>query len=216
MDKKSFKNKKFVLIVRHGELNNPRNIVYNRDTVMKSPIHLSALGKKHMQEVGELIKAKKFNLTKIFTSPETRAHESVTELNKTLKLPVETVDDLDDVFAPDPYNKGWKMDKLMSLGGNSYNLPHTESPENITQRMFNFFNTTVANLKVGQAAILLSHGDPIAFLIYKLTTNSVLNPERIRQVKFPKKGQVTVAVINADETLSSLYFLNPDIEGSGY
>jgi broad specificity phosphatase PhoE len=57
-------DKKFILIVRHGELDNPENIVYNRDSVMKIPIHLSALGKRHMLEIGQLIKSKDFNLTK--------------------------------------------------------------------------------------------------------------------------------------------------------
>jgi broad specificity phosphatase PhoE len=183
---------------------------------MKIPMHLSTLGKEHMLEVGQLIKAKGFNLTKIFTSPETRTQESVTQLNKTLKLPVEIVDDLDDVYAPYPYQQGWKMDRLMAIGGNGYNLPLSESPESVTKRMLKVFNTAAGSLKTGQAAILLSHGDPIAFLIYILKTNSVLDPEKIRQVQFPKKGQVAVAVIGAQEKLFTLYLLNPDIEGSAY
>jgi len=207
---------KFVLIVRHGELDNPEDIVYNRDSVMKTPMHLSTIGEKHMYELGQLIKAKGFNLTRIFSSPEIRAQESVAQLNKTLKLPVEIVNDLDDVYAPDPYNEGWKMDKLIALGGNSYNLPHTERPENLVRRMLDVFNMASDSLKTGQSTILLSHGDPIAFLVYMLKTNSVLNPEKIRQVQFPKKGQVMVTVIGANKKLLTLYLLNPDIEENSY
>lgn len=198
---------KFVLVIRHGELDNPSNLVYNRDSVMKTPIHLSTLGREHMQKVGELIKAKEFNLTKLFVSPETRTQESALELNKSLALPTETIDNLDDVFAPEPYLKGWSMNKLIALGGNVYNLPRTESPQSITQRMLKTFNAAAGSLKVGQTAILLSHGDPIVFLTHFLKTGSIPDPEILRKIVYPAKGQAMVTVIGPEEKIFTLYLL---------
>jgi hypothetical protein len=108
------------------------------------------------------------------------------------------------------------MNKLIALNGNNYILPDSETPESVTKRMLKVFNIAAGSLKTGEAAILLSHGDPIAFLIYILKTNSVLDPENIRKVQFPKKGQVTVAAIGTNEKPPTLYLLNPDIEGSAY
>lgn len=207
---------KFVLIVRHGELDNPTNIVYNRDSVMKIPIHLSDLGKDHMRKTGKLIKVRAFNLTKILVSPETRAQESAHELNSELNLPTETVDDLDDVFAPYPYQQGWTMDKLIELEGNNYILPDSETPESVTQRILQTFSKTAADLKVGQAAILLSHGDPIAFLANMLDSNSIPDPKNLRNLIYPAKGQALVAVIGPDGKLFTLYLLNEESGKSTY
>ena len=40
---------KRILVIRHGELENPRGIVYNRDSVMgEEIIHLSEKGREHV------------------------------------------------------------------------------------------------------------------------------------------------------------------------
>jgi broad specificity phosphatase PhoE len=207
---------KFVLIIRHGELENPTNLAYNRDSVMKTPIHLSTLGKEHMQKVGELIATKKFNLTKIITSPEIRTQESALELKNKLDLPITIDNYLDEVYAPDPYNRGWKMDKLIDLGGDIYNLPNTESPESVTRRMLKIFNITANSLKTGEAAILLSHGDPIVFLTQFLKTQSIPNPKILREIAYPAKGQATIAIIGADGNIFTLYLLEENIEQNTY
>lgn len=207
---------KFVLIVRHGELDNPANIVYNRDSVMDKPIHLSHIGTEQIQKLGDLIIARKFKPTKIFTSPETRAQESTRELNSKLKIPTEIVDDLDDVFAPYPYQQNWTMDKLIALEGNNYTLPDSEAPESVTQRMHRVFDTTVANLKIGEAAILLSHGDPIAFLANTLETDLIPDPQNLRKLIYPAKGQALVAVIGPNGKLFTLYSLSEDAGENTY
>jgi broad specificity phosphatase PhoE len=207
---------KFVLIVRHGELDNPTNIVYNRDSVMDEPIHLSNIGTKQMHKLSELINSRGFNLVKIFTSPETRTQESTRELNSKFGLPIQVSEDLDDVYAPDPYNQSWKMNKLMDIEGNVYDLPNTEKPESVTQRMCRIFDSTADSLRVGQAVILVSHGDPIAFLINSLIENLVPNPKILREKNYPNKGQATLAVIGPDGKILCTYFLNESTEEKSY
>jgi broad specificity phosphatase PhoE len=202
---------KFVLIIRHGELENPKNVAYNRDSVMNESIHLSSEGKTHLQTVGQIIKTKGFNLTKIFTSPETRALESSEELKTKLFIPVETAADLDEVLCPYPYAQNWSMDKLVALNGKIYNLPGTENPEEVVKRMRRFYDGTANELKVGEAAILVSHGDPIVFLIHHLETNSVADPKFLRDIIYPAKGQVTVTIIGTNGKLFALYLLNEDL-----
>jgi len=207
---------KFILIVRHGELDNPTNSVYNRDSIMSKPIHLSAKGINHMQKTADLIRAKEFDLTYIFTSPEMRTQESALELKNKLDLPIKIDNYLDEIYAPDPYNKGWKMDKLISLGGDVYHLPNTESPESVTRRMLKIFNIAANSLRVGQAAILVSHGDPIVFLTHFLKTNSIPDPKILREITYPAKGQALVVVIEPSGKLFTFYLLSENGEENTY
>jgi broad specificity phosphatase PhoE len=116
---------------------------------------------------------------------------------------------LDETLCPYPYAQNWSMDKLMALQhGDVYNLPGTEKPEEVVERMLRIFTEVTQNLKTGEAAILVSHGDPIAFLVNSLETKSIPNPKFLRDIIYPAKGQVAVAVIGPDGELFTLYLLN--------
>lgn len=206
---------KFIAVVRHGDLYNPSNIVYNRDTVMNKEdiIHLGDEGKEQMQRVATLINNRKFNPVKIFTSPETRALESTHELNSILHVDeVTTVADLDDGFAPGPYLEKMTMDQLMDIGGNVYDSTrwgkyYHESPKEIIERMQRTFYKVASGLKVGETGLLLSHGDPIAWLLNTLTSTTIPSPENLRQLLYPAKGEGAVAIIDPQGFVFSTYTL---------
>lgn len=205
---------KFVLITRHGELDNPTNVVYNRDAVMSEPIHLSQEGANQMQRLGNLINAKRFEPVRIVSSPETRAKESTQNLNSKLGVSsVEISDDLDDANASGPYQEGMKMDEFTKLKGDVYDKSrwgqyNHEEPEEIVKRMYHALTSIAATLNTGEAGILLSHGDPIAWLANYLDTKDVPNPKSLRDLIYPAKGDSLVAVIEPDEKVFTLYLLN--------
>lgn len=204
---------KFVLIVRHGDLNNPTNVVYNRDSAMgENIIHLSETGVEQMQSLADLIKARRFNLKKIYTSPETRAQESTQELNKKLAVPIEVVTNLDDADASGPYQEGMKMDEFASIKGDVYDQArwgkyNHERPEDIVSRMQNVFNNISSSLSVGETGLMLSHGDPIAWLANYLYSETVPNPSDLRGMIYSAKGQALVTVIGPDNRIFTLYSL---------
>lgn len=210
---------KFVLIARHGELDNPTNIVYNRDAIMQEPIHLSREGAGQMQKLGDLINAKKFKPVRIYVSPETRAKESTQNLNNKLGVKsIEITDDLDDIDASGPYREGMKMDEFAKLDGNVYDKSrweqyHHEIPEDVAERMHHTFTTLALTLSAGQTGILLSHGDPIAWLANYLDTQTIPNPKDLRDLIYPSKGDSLVTVIGPDNEVFTLYLLNENSKG---
>lgn len=187
---------KFVVIARHGELHNPHNLVYNRDTVMKLAdiIHISDEGKGQMKRLGQLIKERELLINNIETSPESRAKESSTELNYHFQVPIHINDGLDDVYAPGPYREHMTMDQLMKIGGNVYEGDQWEkyqheSPTDIIQRMRKVFWKTVQKINAGEAGILLSHGDPIAWFANTIFDTNMPDPKDLRNLIYPAKGE---------------------------
>lgn len=208
---------RFVVVIRHGELDNPSGRVYNRDAVMKPEdiIHLSSLGKDQMTVVGKLLKERKFKVVSIFTSPETRTKESGEALKSILSVGKrEESSDLDDTFAPGPYKEGITMKELANMGGDVYNDQRWgkyghEQPENITSRMNRLSSRIVKQLKTGETGVLVSHGDPIAFFLNFLLEKKVLVPSSLRKKVYPSKGEAVVAIIDPQGEFFTLYFLNP-------
>ena len=205
---------RFNIIVRHGELNNPKGIVYNRDVLMRreDSIGLSEEGKEQMKALATLLKNKDFQAMKIYTSPEKRAQESAEELNKILKVPIVVNDDLDDVYGPGPYLEGVTMDQWeKEYRGDAYSKRwekyDCEKPEAIIERMSNAFWKASEELKPGKAAILVSHGDPIAWFVNSLL-GEIPEPHNLRNLTYPTKGEALVAVISPDDKLAVIHELN--------
>lgn len=189
-----------ILIIRHGELENPRGIVYNRDAVMKSEdvIHLSDKGRAQFPPLAEEIKRQNKIPTILWSSPETRAQESAEIIQQELAIARVTIEpDLDDVYAPGPYLEGMTMEELEAMGGDVYDESrwqqyNHETSELVTARMIGVMNKMVAQLQDRQIGAMVSHGDPIAFLLNYLQDGEIPDPGKIRSMMYPPKGSATL------------------------
>ena len=218
---------KFVAIVRHGELHNPKGIIYNRDVNTKPEdiMHISEKGKKQLHAAGEVMKERIFRVGNVYASPETRAQESADALIKVMSLSSKPLacEALDDVYAPGAYAERLTMTQWEKLKGDAYDDKrwdkyHHEKPEAVTSRMVDFFWQTAGQLKVGQTGVLISHGDPIAFLINYLVDGKIPPPISLRDHIYPRKGQATIFIIDSQGKIFSHYFLKgPElIQGTIY
>ncbi len=216
---------KFVIVVRHGELNNPKNIAYNRDSNMDSGdiIRISELGKEQMRNLGRVLREKQFKVVVIKVSPETRAQESARELVKALhsKPKVEIEPDLDDNYCPGPYRLGMSVDDVKRIKGNVYEGEvwqefHHEMPESIINRMKKVFYEMARSINAGEVGILISHGDPIAWLLNNIISGVVPHPNDLRSSIYPNKGEGFAVVLDSDDRVSSGYSLNADSTNNKY
>ena len=206
---------KFVIVVRHGELDNPKNIVYNLDEVMMKEdiIHISDYGRKQLEALGRVILKKKFKVGKFRYSNQTRAVESAQALNKILKVKDFKIESrLRDAYAPGGYLEGMKMDEIKKNPGFVYdnknlNKYNHEKPQDIVRRITKVFTETVKTLEIGNTAILLSHGDPIAWWINNQVSGKLPKPKELRNLIYPNKGEAIVVVIDPQEKFFTYYFL---------
>ncbi len=206
---------KFVIIVRHGELHNPSGRVYNRDSVMtqKDRIHLNERGREQMVAMGELLNKREYIVEQIRTSPEARARESAKALNKQLKVRHVAIDiGLDDVLAPGPIEERLTMEQLAQIGGDIYDehrwgrYKH-EQPNDVIRRMQQTFWDTAKNLKTGQTAVFVSHGDPIAWLVNTLHAGIIPDASDLRSLIYPAKGEGVLVIIGPDNKLFATQIL---------
>lgn len=217
---------KYIILVRHGEPNNKKNIVYNLDEVMKKEdvIHITEYGKKQLRALGKVIKKKKFFVIKIRFSNQIRAVESANTLNGILQVKNSKADSrLKDVYAPGAYLERLNMDEWKEKKGNAYDKKrwaeyNHESPESIISRFNKVFQETAATLKTGEAAILLSHGDPIAWFINYKITGKLPDPKKLRSLIYPNQGEAIVIVLNGRNKIVKHYTLkDPELlKGKSY
>lgn len=209
---------KFILVLRHGELDNPKSIVYNHDSVMNPAdiIHLAAAGRDQMKEVGQILKQRAFQVSRILASPEIRARESAEALlaQQVGAAKVEIAAELDDVYAPGPYIEGMRMAQLEAIGGNVYERNrwgqyNHEPAESLIKRAKQVFWSVAGSLKIGETGVLVSHGDLIGWLMNTLVEDQIPTPENLRSLIYPNKGEGMVVVLDSDNALFTTYSLNP-------
>lgn len=215
---------KEIILLRHGELNNPSGIVYNRDRLMRKgeEIHLSMEGRVRIQELGNFIRGKGLKVKMIISSPESRTLESARELQKALDLPkIETSELLDDMYAPGPYLEGMSMEELEKRKGNVYDRGrwgkyNHESPEQAIERMRSVFYQTAKRLNISEACILVSHGDPIAWFANTINGETIPDPRNLRNLIYPSKGNGILYVLDKENKISKQYVLREIEENKIY
>lgn len=200
-----------VIIVRHGKFLNPSGMVYNRDSVMnqKDWIHLSKEGEEQMQTLAGIIKSRKLQVTTIWTSPTSRAKESAIVLTQFLGIPdVQTNDMIDDVLSPAPYRQHMTMAQLETLKGDVYTLAE-ETPPMVARRMKQALIMMATNLHKGETGVLVSHGDPTAWLLRDIIQGVLPVPKNLRDALYlPKAGAAAVFLSDNQIPLAVQFLTN--------
>lgn len=198
---------KYIILVRHGAVENPSGRVYNRDSVMNKPLHLSVLGRQQISATIKAILQRGFKIASIYTSPETRTMESSKIIEQISGVKSKKSEELDEVYAPGAYMEGLSMTQWAELKkkskGDAYDIEiwgkyNHEKPSSVIARMTRFYYHIAKSVRDGETAIFISHGDPIAFLINYLINKKIPDHKILRQLIYPTKGQAIVTIINPD------------------
>jgi len=156
-------------VVRHGKLINPHNILYG-DTI---EMELSPEGKEQIKLLAQSIKKNGPIPTKIYTSFLERTVESSNILAEVLHVDnVQIEKDLRDSHVPGVAGKPKSVRlELHKNGRDEYEGEFLktggESRKDIVDRMYGVFKRAFDENAAGCSA-LVSHGDPIRLLLYKI------------------------------------------------
>ena len=157
-----------VFLIRHGEIDNPRNIIYGSNIEMQ----LANTGKDQMQRLAAKILKSGNVPSKIFSSPLQRTMESSNILASIWGISdIQVEEDLKDSYVPALAGQPTSvLAKLRSKGEDAYSdelrKQGNESRQDIATRMFRAYQKAISN--ISDSIALVSHGDPILFLLYKL------------------------------------------------
>ena len=151
--------KTIIYFIRHGEVYNPKKILYGRLPGFK----LSKLGIETIKEVAK--KFKKRGIQYIYASPMLRTRQTAEILGKSLGIKYKIsslINEVNLIFAGMPTDV-FKRDIQKDLYSKKYISLGQESVEEIGERMLKFVQY-IKKRHPGEKILVVSHGDPIQIL----------------------------------------------------
>ncbi len=182
-------------LIRHGALENPKEIVYGR-----TDIPLSQKGVLQMQALGNDLQKKGVVPDIIIASTMLRAIQSAKELGKFFpKTHIKTDVDFQETdcgkFTGEP------MSKLLGYG-DFYNNPEClkmgiEEADKVVERMKRALLLAKEQYP-GKTVFIISHGDPLAFLMWNLLhpDEPLLPRPQLEHELYLEKGQAWKVILD--------------------
>ncbi len=170
---------KYIYLMRHGEVDNPKDVVYGNTPGFP----LTARGKDMAKAAAQHFKTEEILPDKIYSSPNTRALETAEIVAKDLGLKIETEGTIVD----------WDMGKWVGATNSHFRktsgyydtpikLDGLESLDNAAARMMDFFQKILSDMYEGEAVLVVSHRENSAAALLKLQDQ---NYEYIHDVRLP-------------------------------
>jgi broad specificity phosphatase PhoE len=186
-----------IYLIRHGEVDNPRHIIYGR----LPGFGLSEKGKKQLEQSGNFLADKK--ITQFIASPLLRAQQSAEMINSHLALP--SIQKADEIIEVKTSYQGRKFDSIDDLQSEIYLKPlqkDDETIEQLTNRMVQYI-TQQKRKHHDKSIAIISHGDPLMALIAAMKklpptfasikkTHAYINHGEVYQLTFDENDKATI------------------------
>ncbi len=194
-----------VLLIRHGDAENPKDIFY----VRAPGFHLSKMGVDQVNSLVQILNRKNFKIKVIYSSPLERAQETAQILRDKLgKVKIEIRDQLLEVRNPGL--QGRRKVVILKTRFNAYAKSlideGAETPEEIILRTRGFIDSVLEQHK-GEDIALVFHADPIRLLLWSFQNHKkgeVITTLKIKDKDYP--GRAEAIVLSFDKRLKFLSF----------
>ncbi len=186
-----------VYFIRHGELNNPKQVFYDREV----PLPLNRIGKKQIESLGRFFLKNSIFSEVIYSSPLLRTKQSAKILSKLFGNKKIIFDKR--LLERSSKNIAGRPLVLEKEWGDQYRNPNAdymvESPESMAKRISACIQELIKKHK-GKTFFIISHGDPLAFGMYRLLHPKKALPSisRLTGEKYLKKSQAWRVVFNSN------------------
>lgn len=169
-------------LIRHGNVDVPLD--EKGDRLFYGPeARLNAVGQEKAARLGRDLHSRAVPLDRVFSSPFPRAAETARLIATPFGLPVAVDPRLGDTHAPNLW--GTSIEEANRKGPYSYFVqptPDQEVPEQIDARMLAAYQQIYAESR-GQTFVLVSHGDPLTILYYRLCSPLAALPPMVELSK---------------------------------
>jgi len=178
-----------IYLIRHGEIDNPRDVYYGR----LPGFQLSEEGRAQVGQLVEILRSKGIRLDAIYTSPLERALQSAQIISEILgNVRISETEDLYDTYIPSL--EGKPMSILRAKGfkneyGKEFRTEDSETAHDVIERTKKFLDE-VKKKHPGGSIALVSHGDQIRFMLWELQ-NPGKDPdlENLRDRDYPEPAE---------------------------
>lgn len=201
-----------IYFIRHGAVDNPKNVYYGRTI----DVPLTDGGKEFILCIAEKIKSKD-KIDAIYSSPLRRAFDSAKIIASINNCEVIKEEDLIEVDIPalvgHPLSEQYE---LHSKGIDEYNEEFikkgNESREYVAERMLRVFNKIYDKDK-SKNIVMVSHGDPLCFLYFRLTKPDENIPPVAGHGKsyYPQKGEGWKMIFDDNKKILETEFITGNV-----
>lgn len=197
-----------IYFVRHGNVENPKDIWYGR----MPGYGLSKLGENQLEQTATFLKEKKINY--IYSSPQLRAKESAIIIQKKLRL--KKIYLSRDIAEIKSSLQGQTFAYLESILFDVFASPHNptiigESIDDVSTRMQKFISSMIKK-HPGKNIIAVSHGDPIMLVKTAFEGLSLMNASiRPGGDKYMQQGEVYQLVCEGNNQTSLKSIFKPTL-----
>lgn len=193
-----------VYLVRHGEVQNPKGILYGR----LPGYYLSEAGRKQATAAGRALARK--NIAAIYASPMERTQETAKHIIAERKHPIPITVDERLIEVHSPYD-GTPHTELEAIHFDLYtgNEPPHEQPQDIRRRLIHFL-TEMRQEHANQEIIAVTHGDIVVsgFMFAKNQDANDIGRTRIQANRIQSLG--LPEIYPATASISTLAFSTDD------
>jgi len=205
-----------ILFIRHGEVENPRGVIYGR----LPRFGLSALGRRRAAAVAEAISAPAIIITgnwltaldppsAIFSSPMLRARQTAQIIaNQFPALKIHISGGLNEVYGP---YEGCPFAMLESSHWKAYeDIPaNYEQPKDVLSRIMKF-TAGIRRKFPGECVLAITHGDPIYFLTLWAMGQTLTNKKD--QTFYPAPASISSFIFDGDSSEKPEYrYYQPEV-----
>lgn len=187
-----------IYLIRHGSIENTKNIFYGRLPKMR----LSETGVRQMEKSARFLKNK--NITKVFCSNLLRSKQSANIISKNINCKniskSNLITEINSYMEGEPFSlfKSTRFDHYFS----SLKKPSNESMDQIAERMLKFINFVAKKYKRKNIAVI-SHGDPIMILNAKISGLPMeLDSIRTGKINYIKYGEIYLLAVDKNDSMN--------------
>lgn len=169
-----------IYLVRHGEVDNPRDVLYGR----LPDFHLSEIGKDRVNSIAEKLK-NNHNIKKIYSSPLERTQETAEIIAKHLNIPKGEIIIDDRLIEIDC--RDWSGRPMSEFRTQT---DYVENPfhQTVVEPLLESGHRVVGLLKEiaseGKDAVVVSHGDPITGAEIVLANDDTMYDHYLKKGEF--------------------------------
>lgn len=187
--------------VRHGEVYNPREILYGR----MPRFRLSPRGIEQSRAAANYLKG--HHIAKIFHSPMLRARQTARVIGMTLKVQPEQSALLNEIYTP---YEGKPLSYLDSIDWNLYEGidPKYEQPEDIIRRIRRFTNRVLRDYH-GKEIVAVTHGDIVLHVHLWARDLDPIHENRRSVQPYPAPGSFTTLTFATTSARPTLTYHQP-------
>ncbi len=192
---------KTIYLIRHGHIENTENVFYGPD------VPLSPTGAKEIANIAEDLKSAECAPQFIISSPYLRARESAETIAHILGNQEVTFDErLIDWKVGDWIGKS--LEAFREFAGYNTkpfkpNFDGLETYDEMAKRVLEVIHEAIDHIQDTQCAIIVSHREPLASAILKLTNQPDKN---MREIRLPKGSAWKLIFENKQLTKAELAF----------